>query len=95
MALSPAAAHHTPPPAPAAQPAPAIEPASILKPATLRKATSEDVPQLAQALAAAFNDDPAFEWLLPNDRKRPTGLRRFFAIELRAVGLARGSVWTS
>ncbi|HEV3319338.1 MAG TPA: GNAT family N-acetyltransferase [Solirubrobacteraceae bacterium] len=61
----------------------------------LRKATVEDVPQLAQALAAAFNDDPAFEWLLPNERKRPLGLRRFFAIELRAVGLARGSVWTT
>jgi ribosomal protein S18 acetylase RimI-like enzyme len=93
MAISPGAA----PQAPAApsQPAPAIEPASIVKPATLRKATAEDVAQLASVLAAAFNDDPAFEWLLPNERKRSLGLRRFFAIELRAVGLARGSVWTT
>lgn len=68
---------------------------SIGKPATLRKATVEDVPQLARVLAEAFNDDPAFEWLLPNERKRPLGLRRFFAIELRAVGLERGSVWTT
>jgi ribosomal protein S18 acetylase RimI-like enzyme len=95
MALSPTAPHQTSPPAPAAQPAPALELASILKPATLRRATIEDVPQLAQVLAEAFNDDPAFEWLLPNERKRPAGLRRFFAVELRAMGLERGSVWTS
>jgi ribosomal protein S18 acetylase RimI-like enzyme len=72
-----------------------VSPASIVKPATLRKATAADVPKLASALAAAFNDDPAFEWLLPNERKRPLGLRRYFAIELRTMGLARGSVWTT
>jgi GNAT superfamily N-acetyltransferase len=89
--LAPAAAPAPPP----AQPAPSIEPASIVKPSKLRKATVEDVPQLARVLAAAFNDDPAFEWLLPNERKRPAGLRRFFAIELHTMGLARGSVWTT
>lgn len=68
---------------------------AITKPATLRKATVADVPQLARVLAEAFNDDPAFEWLLPNERKRPAGLRRFFALELRTVGLARGSAWTT
>jgi ribosomal protein S18 acetylase RimI-like enzyme len=94
MALSPGAAQQAFRPAPA-QPASALEPASIVRPATLRKATAEDVPQLASVLAEAFNDDPAFEWLLPNERKRFLGLRRFFAIELRAVGLARGSVWTT
>lgn len=94
MAISTGAEQKLPPPAPA-QPRPAIEPASIVRPATLRKATLADVPQLAQALADAFHDDPAFEWLLPNERRRPLGLRRFFAIELRAVGLARGSVWTT
>jgi hypothetical protein len=51
MALSPAVAHHTSPPAPTAHPAPAIEPPSLLKPATLRRATIEDVPQLAQVLS--------------------------------------------
>ncbi|HEY4810448.1 MAG TPA: GNAT family N-acetyltransferase [Solirubrobacteraceae bacterium] len=94
MAISPEATQQAFP-STAAQPVPAIEPASIVKPATLRKATAADVPQLAQALAAAFHDDPAFEWLLPNQRKRPAGLRRYFAVELRAVGLARGSVWTT
>jgi GNAT superfamily N-acetyltransferase len=62
---------------------------------SLRRATADDVVQLAHVLASAFNDDPAFEWLLPNERKRPAGLRRYFEMELRAVGLARGSVWTN
>jgi hypothetical protein len=71
-----------------AQPAPAPS-------GSLRQATRRDVAQLANVLASAFNDDPAFEWLLPNERKRPAGLRRYFEMELRAVGLARGSVWTN
>jgi GNAT superfamily N-acetyltransferase len=62
---------------------------------SLRQATARDVAQLANVLADAFNDDPAFERLLPNDRKRLPGLRRYFEIELRAVGLARGTVWTN
>jgi GNAT superfamily N-acetyltransferase len=46
-------------------------------------------------LADAFNHDPVFERLLPNQRARSQGLRRYFRIELRAVGLARGNVWTT
>jgi ribosomal protein S18 acetylase RimI-like enzyme len=64
-------------------------------PASLRRATIDDVAPLAVALAAAFNDDPVFERLLPNERTRGQGLRRYFRVELRAVGLARGSVWTT
>lgn len=65
------------------------------RPASLRRATAHDVAQLANVLADAFNDDPVFERLLPNERTRPRGLQRFFHIELRAVGLARGSVYTT
>lgn len=61
----------------------------------LREATSDDVPRLASALAAAFQDDPAFTWILPDARRRSTGLQRFFEIELRTVGLARGRLWTT
>jgi GNAT superfamily N-acetyltransferase len=61
----------------------------------LRLATVDDVPRLAAMLAAAFYDDPTFEWLLPDDGTRQIRLRRFFEIELRAVGLARGRVWTT
>lgn len=63
--------------------------------APLRQATLSDVPRLSQTLAAAFHQDPVFEWLLPVEHKRPAGLRRFFTIELLAVGLARGTVWTT
>lgn len=53
------------------------------------------MPRLVEALAAAFFDDPVLGWLMPADRSRPERLRRFFEIELRAVGLARGTVWTT
>lgn len=63
--------------------------------ASLRQATASDVEQLSETLAAAFHDDPVFERLLPVEHKRPLGLQRFFTIELLAIGLARGSVWTT
>jgi GNAT superfamily N-acetyltransferase len=46
-------------------------------------------------LAAAFYEDPVFGWLMPAERRRHGALRRFFEIELRTVGLARGTVWTT
>jgi ribosomal protein S18 acetylase RimI-like enzyme len=62
-------------------------------PAT-RPATLDDVGRLKAALAAAFQEDPVFSWLLPDAVTRPARLRRFFALELRFV-LARGRVQTS
>jgi GNAT superfamily N-acetyltransferase len=61
----------------------------------LRLATADDVPRLAEVLADAFYDDPPFVWMMPVERERRSQLRRFFEIELRVVGLARGSVWTA
>jgi GNAT superfamily N-acetyltransferase len=46
-------------------------------------------------MADAFYDDPVFGWLLPDDRSRLARLRRFYAVELRHVGLGRGCAWTS
>jgi GNAT superfamily N-acetyltransferase len=66
---------------------------SGLEPAAGRTATAEDVPRLAGALAAAFHQDPAFAWMLPADHTRRTRLQRFFAVELRALGLS--CVWTT
>lgn len=60
-----------------------------------RTATSSDAGRLADVLAAAFYDDPVFRWLIPSDRARLARLRRFFAVEVRDVGLARGQVWTT
>lgn len=61
----------------------------------LRVATAEDAPRLKAVLAEAFFEDPVIGWLMPNDNKRRARLRRFFAIELRHMALARGRVWTT
>src|SRR5437660_2258390 len=59
-----------------------------------RTAARDDTPRLAGVLAAAFADDPIFDWLLPDDR-RIDRLRRFFTLELRALVLPRGDAWTA
>jgi len=41
-------------------------------------------------LAAAFQDDPVFSYLLPDAGRRERGLRRFFALEARHVALRHG-----
>lgn len=61
----------------------------------LRPATAEDIGRLKAVMAEAFFEDPIYGWLMPNDTKRPTRLRRYFAIELRHLGVARGRVWTN
>ena len=61
----------------------------------LRQARADDIPELARVLAAAFQEDPIFSWLIPADERRLAALERFFDVELRTVGRARGSVWTS
>jgi GNAT superfamily N-acetyltransferase len=60
----------------------------------VRLAATVEQSELAAALAAAFNDDPVFGWLIPDERTRERRLRRFFALELRHMGFARGTVWT-
>jgi len=60
-----------------------------------RRATPADVARLARAMAEAFYDDPVFSWLMPDDERRLARLRRFYAIELRHVGLGGGHAWTS
>jgi ribosomal protein S18 acetylase RimI-like enzyme len=57
-------------------------------------ASAGDLSRLTIALAAAFQEDPVFRWLLPDEATRPARLRRFFAHELRHV-LKRGRVSTS
>jgi GNAT superfamily N-acetyltransferase len=61
----------------------------------LRQASAEDAHRLKAVLADAFFDDPVLGWLLPDERTRRARLRRFFAIELRYLGLPHGHVWTT
>jgi ribosomal protein S18 acetylase RimI-like enzyme len=53
-----------------------------------------DVSRLSAALAAAFEQDPIFGWILPNHHQRSARLLRFFDLELRHVVLPVGRVWT-
>jgi GNAT superfamily N-acetyltransferase len=61
----------------------------------LRRATVNDVSRLKRVYAEAFYRDPIIEWMIPDERSRLQRSRRFFAIELRHVALARGAVWTT
>lgn len=60
-----------------------------------RQAVKADAARLAVVMAKAFHDDPVIGWLMPDARRRPARLRRFFGIELRHVALPRGCVWTT
>ncbi len=60
-----------------------------------REAVVEDVGHLTTALAQAFDEDPVFGWLMPDEQTRQARLRRFFEIELRRLVLPRGRAWTS
>jgi GNAT superfamily N-acetyltransferase len=62
---------------------------------TVRRATPPDVERLSVALAAAFEDDPVFGWLLPDRSSRLGRLALFFKLELRHVVLPKGQVWTA
>jgi len=61
----------------------------------VRAAVPAEVTALARALAAAFEDDPIFGWLLPDERRRHDRLLRFFTLELAEVVLPAGTAWMS
>jgi GNAT superfamily N-acetyltransferase len=63
--------------------------------AVVRKATADDVPRLAQALARAFYEDPVFEWLFPDDAERLGRSERGFAFYLRRVYLPHNECYTT
>ncbi len=62
---------------------------------SVRKASADDAPRLADALARAFQNDPGWSHLLPDASDRTRRLRLFFETELRGIALAHGLVWTT
>ena len=60
-----------------------------------RTATSDEVPALARSLAAAFEADPVFGWLIPRGSGRRGRLERFFRLELEHIVLPAGAAWTT
>ncbi|MBI2390312.1 MAG: GNAT family N-acetyltransferase [Deltaproteobacteria bacterium] len=59
----------------------------------VRRARLEDVPAIAGVLARAFDDDPLFRILLPDERV--PRLTRFFEAALPIVHLPLGEVWVT
>jgi GNAT superfamily N-acetyltransferase len=68
-----------------------------------RRATEEDVPDLAQTLAAAFFHDPAFAWVYPAAARRSEILPRWFEIVIGGIlpyqeimttdAIVAGAIW--
>jgi GNAT superfamily N-acetyltransferase len=61
----------------------------------VRKATMEDVPPLARALARAFDSDPPMRWFLRDDERRVEQARHMFDVMLRTVHLTRDACYTT
>src|SRR5256885_16234383 len=63
--------------------------------ASVRPATSEEIPRMADVLARAFFDDPAFSWVLREDADRIRVLVRGFELFLRRVWLEQEHTHTT
>jgi GNAT superfamily N-acetyltransferase len=63
--------------------------------AQVRKATADDVPALALALARAFFEDPVFAWLVPDASERMRVSERGFAFWLRKIYLPHEECYTT
>jgi GNAT superfamily N-acetyltransferase len=61
----------------------------------VRKATLDDVPRLADALARAFDSDPPMRWFLSDPDTRVSRARRLFDVMLRRVHLGRDYCYTT
>jgi GNAT superfamily N-acetyltransferase len=61
----------------------------------VRKATRDDVPRLALALARAFDEDPPMRWFLPDEDRRIELARLMFDVMLRRLHLVRDECYTT
>ncbi len=58
----------------------------------VRPARRDEIAALARTLAAAFQDDPVMEWMLPRPQQRAQGLVRLFGAQTRHQHFASGGV---
>ncbi|TDD28575.1 GNAT family N-acetyltransferase [Actinomadura sp. KC06] len=59
-------------------------------PPAVREAAAPDVAEIAAVLGRAFDDDPVWSWLLPDEASRVRRLSGLFGIMLRRVHLPHG-----
>lgn len=62
---------------------------------TVRKATEDELPRVAAALAEAFYDDPQFMWIVPDDKRRLDILERAFLLFLRKIWFRQDECYTT
>ena len=62
---------------------------------TVRKATEDEIPRIAAALAQAFYDDPQFVWIIPDDARRLRILERVFELFHRRAWLEQDEAYTT
>ncbi|HZN14427.1 MAG TPA: GNAT family N-acetyltransferase [Acidimicrobiales bacterium] len=60
----------------------------------VRKVTRGDVPEVAQALARAFADDPVMTYVIP-ERNRHRRMRRLFELDLHHIALRHDESYTT
>ncbi len=60
-----------------------------------RRATPPDTATLSRLFAAAFQNDPIFDWIARAGRKRAQGLETFFFWLLQTRAIPFGEVWMS
>jgi ribosomal protein S18 acetylase RimI-like enzyme len=65
----------------------------LQKAAHPRRATKDDTATLSRLFAAAFLNDPVFDWIAQPGPKRAVGLERFFYWLLQVRGIPFGEVW--
>jgi len=69
--------------------------ATVEEAGTVRKATLDDVPGVAGALARAFHDDPVLSWELRADPRRMRMLERGFELFLRRIWMEQDETYTT
>lgn len=72
-----------------------MQPAHYTEHESVRRATSDDVPRLARAMAAAFYADTVAEWCLPDGTRRMERLERGFALFIERVYLPHDECYTT
>ncbi|WP_328306910.1 GNAT family N-acetyltransferase [Actinomycetospora sp. NBC_00405] len=60
----------------------------------VRKGTPSDAPAVSSALAEAFDDDPVFSWMLPDETRRGSAVRAFFDVVVDALAV-HDETWTT
>jgi ribosomal protein S18 acetylase RimI-like enzyme len=58
-----------------------------------RRASTDDAARIARLFAAAFAEDPVFNWLARAGRSRSLALQRFFFWVLRERSIQHGETW--